>query len=229
MIVEQRDYHVFTGKLRELVRLYETEGIALQQEHLGRLVGAFTTDVGALSTYTSLWAYESYAEREERRATGCRPTSAGSLPREDPAADPHAAEPDPDSDPVLADPLMGRSTARSRSSPAARRGSGARSPKGSPREGARIVVADLAGAEEAAAAYDGGVGLTVDVASEEDMQRLADEVRERCGRIDVLVNNAGLYASLEMRPFEQIPLEEWRQVMDVNVASMFLTAARSCR
>src|SRR5439155_8027486 len=29
--------------------------------------------------------------------------------------------------------------------------------------------------------------------------------------------------SLEMRPFEQIPLEEWRQVMDVNVASMFLT------
>ena len=32
-----------------------------------------------------------------------------------------------------------------------------------------------------------------------------------------------LYASLEMRPFEQIPLEEWRHVMDVNVASMFLT------
>jgi NAD(P)-dependent dehydrogenase (short-subunit alcohol dehydrogenase family) len=38
----------------------------------------------------------------------------------------------------------------------------------------------------------------------------------------VLVNNAGLYASLEMRPFDQIPLEEWRKVMDVNVASMFL-------
>ena len=46
MIVEQRDYHVFTGKLRELVTLYETEGIALQQEHLGRLVAAFTTDIG---------------------------------------------------------------------------------------------------------------------------------------------------------------------------------------
>ena len=55
------------------------------------------------------------------------------------------------------------------------------------------------------------------------MQRLADEAVERCGTIDILVNNAGLYASLEMRPFEQIPLEEWRQVMDVNVASMFLT------
>ena len=67
MIVEQRDYHVFTGKLNELVRLYETEGIPIQQEILGGLVGAFTTDVGALSTYSTLWRYESYAEREERR------------------------------------------------------------------------------------------------------------------------------------------------------------------
>ena len=89
--------------------------------------------------------------------------------------------------------------------------------------GARIVVADLHGAGEAAAAFPEGVGLTVDVADEDDVQRLADEVVERCGTIDILVNNAGLYASLEMRPFEQIPLDEWRRVMDVNVASMFLT------
>ena len=89
--------------------------------------------------------------------------------------------------------------------------------------GARIVVADLHGADEAAAAFPEGVGLTVDVADEDDVQRLADEVVERCGTIDILVNNAGLYASLEMRPFEQIPLDEWRRVMDVNVASMFLT------
>jgi NIPSNAP len=68
MIVEQRDYHVFTGKLNEVVRMYETEGIALQQEFLGNLLGAFTTDIGALSTYTSLWGYDNYAEREERRA-----------------------------------------------------------------------------------------------------------------------------------------------------------------
>ena len=68
MIVEQRDYQVFTGKLNEVVRLYETEGIELQQQHLGNLLGAFTTDIGALSTYTHLWGYASYAEREERRA-----------------------------------------------------------------------------------------------------------------------------------------------------------------
>ncbi|HUF01892.1 MAG TPA: NIPSNAP family protein [Gaiellaceae bacterium] len=68
MIVEQRDYHVHTGKLPELIRLYEEEGSALQQEFLGTFVGAFTTDVGELSTYTHLWAYESHADRETRRA-----------------------------------------------------------------------------------------------------------------------------------------------------------------
>jgi NAD(P)-dependent dehydrogenase (short-subunit alcohol dehydrogenase family) len=90
-------------------------------------------------------------------------------------------------------------------------------------EGARIVVADLRGAVEAAAAFPGGVGLSADVSSEEDVQRMSVEAVERCGSVDILVNNAGLYAQLEMRPFEQIPLEEWRRVMDVNVASMFLT------
>jgi NAD(P)-dependent dehydrogenase (short-subunit alcohol dehydrogenase family) len=90
-------------------------------------------------------------------------------------------------------------------------------------DGARIVVADLHGVEAAAAAFPDGVGIECDVSSEDDVRRLVDETVGRCGGIDVLVNNAGLYASLEMRPFDRIPLEEWRQVMDVNVASMFLT------
>jgi hypothetical protein len=68
LIVEQRDYHVYTGKLTDLVRLYDEEGIAIQQEILGGLIGVFTTDVGELSTYTSMWAYDNFAEREERRA-----------------------------------------------------------------------------------------------------------------------------------------------------------------
>jgi NAD(P)-dependent dehydrogenase (short-subunit alcohol dehydrogenase family) len=91
------------------------------------------------------------------------------------------------------------------------------------REGARIVVADLQGAEEAAASYSDGVGLTVDVADETAVERMVAETVERCGSIDILVNNAGLYASLEMRAFTEIPLAEWKRVMEVNVASMFLT------
>jgi hypothetical protein len=68
VIVEERTYHVHTGKLGEVVRLYDDEGIALQQELLGNLIGWFTVDVGELSSVVSLWGYESYAEREQRRA-----------------------------------------------------------------------------------------------------------------------------------------------------------------
>ncbi len=68
VIVEQRDYHVHTGRLPELVRLYEQAGIPIQAEVLGGFVGAFTTEIGALSTYTSMWRYDSFVQREERRA-----------------------------------------------------------------------------------------------------------------------------------------------------------------
>jgi NAD(P)-dependent dehydrogenase (short-subunit alcohol dehydrogenase family) len=95
--------------------------------------------------------------------------------------------------------------------------------KGLAAEGARIVVADLNRADEAAQEFEDGIGLTVDVADELQVERMAQQVVDECGRIDILVNNAGLYASLQMRPFTEIPVEEWRQVMDVNVLSMFLT------
>ena len=68
MIVEERSYHVYTGKLHEVVRLYAEEGSAVQQEILGNLVGAFTVDVGDVSTIVHLWGYDSHADREQRRA-----------------------------------------------------------------------------------------------------------------------------------------------------------------
>jgi NAD(P)-dependent dehydrogenase (short-subunit alcohol dehydrogenase family) len=80
--------------------------------------------------------------------------------------------------------------------------------------GAEVVAADLNPPEG---------GIRADVSDEGDVQRMVEETVERHGRLDILINNAGLYASLAMRPFTEIPLDEWRQVMDVNVASMFLT------
>ncbi len=68
MIVEQRDYHIYTGKLQEVLRLYETEGIVIQKEILGNLIGWFTVDMGALSSISAMWGYESYGDREQRRA-----------------------------------------------------------------------------------------------------------------------------------------------------------------
>ena len=68
MIVEERTYHVHTGKLPEVVRLYAEEGTAIQQRVLGNLIGAFTVDIGDLSSIVQLWGYDSFAERERRRA-----------------------------------------------------------------------------------------------------------------------------------------------------------------
>ena len=67
MIVEERTYHVYTGKLPEVVKLYADEGTAIQQEHLGNLIGAFTVDIGDVSSIVQLWGSDSFAERERRR------------------------------------------------------------------------------------------------------------------------------------------------------------------
>ncbi len=94
-------------------------------------------------------------------------------------------------------------------------GIGAAIASGLQAEGATVVIADLN-------PPDGGI--RADVSSEEDVAGMVEETLARHGRIDILVNNAGLYASLEMRAFTEIPLEEWNRVMQVNVASMFLTS-----
>jgi NAD(P)-dependent dehydrogenase (short-subunit alcohol dehydrogenase family) len=100
-------------------------------------------------------------------------------------------------------------------------GIGRRLAEGLHAEGAQIVVADVRGAEEAAEAL-GGLGVTVDVARPEDTERMAAATMERYGRIDVLVNNAGIYSSLVPTPFERLDVEEWRKVFDVNVMGMWL-------
>jgi NAD(P)-dependent dehydrogenase (short-subunit alcohol dehydrogenase family) len=51
---------------------------------------------------------------------------------------------------------------------------------------------------------------------------MAKKVEAAYGRIDILVNNAGIFSTLEMRPFDQIPLAEWEQVLRVNVTGPFL-------
>jgi len=68
VLVEERTYHVYTGKLPEVVRLYAEEGTEIQQEYLGHLIGAFTVDIGDLSSIVQLWGYDDLNQRAERRA-----------------------------------------------------------------------------------------------------------------------------------------------------------------
>jgi hypothetical protein len=69
VIVEMREYTLHAGKVPEYLALYEREGLAIQREILGRLVGFYATEVGpAVNEVVHLWAYESFEERQERRA-----------------------------------------------------------------------------------------------------------------------------------------------------------------
>ena len=68
MIVEQRTYTLHVGKVPEYLRLYESEGMAIQTRILGRLVGYFTTDIGPLNQIIHMWGYDSLEDRARRRA-----------------------------------------------------------------------------------------------------------------------------------------------------------------
>ena len=99
-------------------------------------------------------------------------------------------------------------------------------------DGAAVVIADLksfdaAAAEIAKATGARTLGLQVDVASEKDVERMAAQTLTAFGRIDILVNNAAMFSSIELRPFEQIPPDEWRKVMEVNTLGVFL-CCRAC-
>ena len=100
------------------------------------------------------------------------------------------------------------------------------------RDGASVVIADLARFGEAAAEIAKGtgartLGLQIDVSSEKDVERMAVETVRAFGRIDILVNNAAVFSTLKLRPFEEIGVEEWRKVMDVNIMGVAL-CCRAC-
>ena len=92
--------------------------------------------------------------------------------------------------------------------------------------GAQVVIADVSGAEKAAAelAADGldVSGGELDVTDEASAAALVDAAARAHGGVDILVNNAGLFATLKPRGFEEIDVAEWRRVMDVNVLGYFL-------
>jgi hypothetical protein len=69
VIVEMREYTLHAGKVPEYLQLYEREGLAIQREILGQMVGYYQTEVGpAVNQVVHLWAYESFEDRQERRA-----------------------------------------------------------------------------------------------------------------------------------------------------------------
>ncbi len=96
--------------------------------------------------------------------------------------------------------------------------------------GARVVIAERnvekahSVAQEIAAGNGHATVVETDVADAESVAALGASVDRQFGRADVLINNAAIFSTLEMRPFDQIPLPEWEQVLRVNVTGPFLCA-----
>ncbi len=94
------------------------------------------------------------------------------------------------------------------------------------REGATCAIADIdpAGARSTADAIRGRGGkafpVSLDVTRRESIQAMVDAVVAEAGRVDVLVNNAGV---VEVQPIFEIDEPAWNRVFDVNVKGLFFT------
>lgn len=94
------------------------------------------------------------------------------------------------------------------------------------RDGMRVAIFDVdeeAGRETAADLGERGSALYVpgDVGREEDARRAIDDTVARYGRLDALVNNAGI---TRFKPLAEMSLADWRQVLDTNLTGAFLCA-----
>ena len=86
-------------------------------------------------------------------------------------------------------------------------------------EGARVLIADIV---DPAAAAKEVHAVRTDVASPVSVDAMIGVAVQRFGRVDILVNNAALFAGLAPMPFEQIAETEWDRLMAVNVKGVWL-------
>ena len=94
-------------------------------------------------------------------------------------------------------------------------------------DGANVVVADInnhdvSAADIASATGAKTLGLKIDVSLLADTERMAAETIKAFGSIDILVNNAAMFAVLTLKPFEEIPVEEWKRLMEINIMGVGL-------
>ncbi|MCR9139740.1 MAG: glucose 1-dehydrogenase [Alphaproteobacteria bacterium] len=94
------------------------------------------------------------------------------------------------------------------------------------KDGSAVVIADVSGAVQAATEIaDSGaraIGVSCDISDPKSCEAMAADALSAFGRIDTLVNNAGLYSTLKLTEFSEISPEEWQRVLTVNVMGQAL-------
>lgn len=92
--------------------------------------------------------------------------------------------------------------------------------------GARVVLADLNGAEahKMAETIPHSAALRMDVSSEEEVAEGIASIKAQFGRIDVLINNAGINTGKNRVTLEVFPTEEWDKILSVDLRGLFLVS-----
>ena len=115
---------------------------------------------------------------------------------------------------------MGRLDGKTAVITGAGRGIGAVMAKRMAQEGANVVVTDVldtkATVEAIIAAGGSAIGMSVDVTSDENLAAVVETTEKTFGSLDILVNNASIFAALQPKPFMQIDNDEFDKVMTVN-------------
>jgi NAD(P)-dependent dehydrogenase (short-subunit alcohol dehydrogenase family) len=91
-------------------------------------------------------------------------------------------------------------------------------------EGAKLVIADVIDGTSVAQRLAEAIYVKTDVSAPADVAALLDAALARFGTVDILVNNAAVFASLNKKHFVEIEPEEWDELMAVNVRGPFLCA-----
>ena len=128
---------------------------------------------------------------------------------------------------------MGRLDGRVAIVTGAAQGIGAAFARAMASEGAKLVIADLDSGEsvveEIRSAGGEALDVPTDVSTKDGCDNMVAKAVDQFGRLDILVNNAAIFTSIERSNFDEIPVEEWDAVMGVNIRGVWLACCAAVK
>ncbi len=92
--------------------------------------------------------------------------------------------------------------------------------------GAKVYYSDVDAAEvrRSAAAKPGSMAVDLDVSNEAQIQTVTDQILRDEGRLDILINNAGVNTMRHRVPIDQFPREEWDRIVQIDLTGLYLVS-----